>query len=952
MAVALSCPHCQSQLKLKRQPPSHKKTARCPQCKGAVPLFPLSDEQSGISSKSPESEDFIPKSSEKCTQPKRQAVGASGKEKGEENFLAPPQQPDEIGRLGPYRVLSRIGVGGMGMVFRAEDPSLKRQVALKVMLPQCASNPRRKERFLREAHAQARVEHEHIVAIFDAEPLGGVAYIAMPLLKGQSLFSALMQNPRPPLKEVLRIGREMAEGLAAAHEVGLIHRDIKPSNIWLDGKRRRVKILDFGLARVADTTEVGDLDEDSNSASAETGDAALTVQGAVLGTPLYMSPEQARGEKTDHRTDIFSLGIILYQMTTGSNPFNNPKTAAILEAVKNLNPPSPSIKNPEVTKPVSDLILHLLAKSVADRPDTAEEVAETLQQLETSLDSADIPLATPVLAPDDPWSDLDTTEESTLTTSAAPTPLETRKAKPRAARKRRPFLILGAVAAVVVAAAIAVVLTSSSKRPTPQPQPQPQPEPEPVTAKSTPPASKAAVVKKAFAWPADALREGRIPLMDLSTAKLLKGDEFDNLTSGWPQNKLETQEGTVLRGYKDGTYLLKKDFDGGVSVRSNQFVGFSTFVCQLDGRVVDDPSASWELSFGNDQQRKAITLKLNAAGKLKVVLTENDNDEQEPLFSGTHVAIRKGNEFNRLAVIYTAERLEVYVNGVAVCDPLSVPVRLQPVNIALGLSGGGKSSAEFRRLTVSSADGLPTPEERLKNREVPVKDSFRLPFTWTVAALREGRVTLPDLGMLKLLKTDDFKDPTTGWPQGKSENKGIAVQRGYKDGTYFIRKEYDSGWSYGGSSQFVGFSSIVCQAEGRVVDDKLASWDLWFGSEQQRKAIIVRLNGVGIYRVVLWDYDKGDQVLLQAGTHSAITRGNEFNKVTVIYTVDRLEVFVNGIAVCDPVLLPIHLQTVRLALGISGGVKSTTEFRRLSIWSTDGLPTPEERIKTGAVPLK
>jgi len=241
MAVALSCPHCQSQLKLKRQPPSHKKTARCPQCKGDVPLFPLSDEQSGISSKSPESEDFIPKSTDKNIQTKRQASPASGKDKGGENFFAPPQQPDELGRLGHYRVLSRIGVGGMGMVFRAEDPLLKRQIALKVMLPQYASNPIRKARFLREAEAQARVEHEHIIAIFDAKEVDGVVYLAMPLLKGQSLFSALMQNPRPPLKEVLRIGREMAEGLAAAHEVGLIHRDIKPSNIWLDGKRRREK---------------------------------------------------------------------------------------------------------------------------------------------------------------------------------------------------------------------------------------------------------------------------------------------------------------------------------------------------------------------------------------------------------------------------------------------------------------------------------------------------------------------------------------------------------------------------------------------------------------------------------------------------------------------------------------------------------------------------------------
>ena len=375
MAVTLSCPHCQTQLKLNR-PPRSNKTARCPKCKGIVPLA------TGHSPKPP---------------------AASSSEKEEGIFLAPAQQPDELGQLGPYRVLSRIGAGGMGMVFRAEDPTLRRQVALKVMLPQYASNPTRKARFLREAHAQARVEHEHIVAIFQAGEQDGVAFIAMPLLKGQTLGAALAQNPRPPLKEVLRIGWEMAEGLAAAHEAGLIHRDIKPSNVWLDGKRRRIKILDFGLARAADTTEFGESREESDSAVPGFDDGALTVQGKVVGTPLYMSPEQARGEKVDHRTDLFSLGIVLYQMTTGSNPFSGQDRLAILDLVKNHNPVAPSAINPDVPQAVSDLILRLLAKPVAERPASAEEVADALQTLESSLHSTENPVATPVLAPDDPW---------------------------------------------------------------------------------------------------------------------------------------------------------------------------------------------------------------------------------------------------------------------------------------------------------------------------------------------------------------------------------------------------------------------------------------------------------------------------------------------------------------------------------------------------------------------
>jgi hypothetical protein len=131
--------------------------------------------------------------------------------------------------------------------------------------------------------------------------------------------------------------------------------------------------------------------------------------------------------------------------------------------------------------------------------------------------------------------------------------------------------------------------------------------------------------------------------------------------------------------------------------------------------------------------------------------------------------------------------------------------------------------------------------------------------------------------------------------------------------------------------------------EGRVVDDTRSSWDLWFGNDQQRKALIVRLNGAGKFRVALWDYDKGDQALLYSGSHTAIKRGNEFNKLTVVYTADRLELFVNGVAACDPIVAPLRLQPVRVALGVSGSVKDTAEFRHLSIWSADGLPKPEER---------
>ena len=242
-------------------------------------------------------------------------------------ILNPPELPGELGRLGGYRVLSILGKGGMGAVFEAEDPHLRRRIALKVMLPKMAAKPSAKARFFREARAQAAVEHLHVVAIHQVGEDNGVPFIAMPLLKGQMLSARLRQTPPLPLVEAVRMGREMALGVAAAHQKGLIHRDIKPGNVWLEGANQQVRLLDFGLARVA--TEDSDVDCPT-----------LTGEGMVVGTPAYMSPEQGRSEEVDSRSDLFSLGVVLYQMTTGELPFKGSSTLAVLTSLA-LDAPRP-----------------------------------------------------------------------------------------------------------------------------------------------------------------------------------------------------------------------------------------------------------------------------------------------------------------------------------------------------------------------------------------------------------------------------------------------------------------------------------------------------------------------------------------------------------------------------------------------------------------------------------
>lgn len=282
-------------------------------------------------------------------------------------FLAPAQTPEEMGRLGPYRVLRMLGSGGMGMVLLAEDPQLQRQLALKVMKPSVASDPSTRERFLQEARAMASVEHDNVITIHQVDEANGVPFLAMPLLKGESLDERLKRTGSVPLMDAVRMGREIAQGLAAAHAQSLIHRDIKPANVWLEEENDRVRIVDFGLARAVD------------------GGAKLTQSGAIVGTPAYMAPEQINGEELDNRCDLFSLGCVLYQLVTGKSPFYRRDTISTLTAVGTDHPDAPDRLNPDVSEKISSLVMRLLEKKRENRPESAQQVAEELEFLERKL---------------------------------------------------------------------------------------------------------------------------------------------------------------------------------------------------------------------------------------------------------------------------------------------------------------------------------------------------------------------------------------------------------------------------------------------------------------------------------------------------------------------------------------------------------------------------------------
>jgi serine/threonine protein kinase/Flp pilus assembly protein TadD len=305
-----------------------------------------------------------------------EAAAARDPSLGEESylpFLAPADGPDYLGRLGPYHVVSVIGQGGMGVVLKARDPRLNRLVAIKVLAPQLAAYLGARKRFLREAQAAAALNHEHVVTIYAVDEFNGFPYIVMEYVVGPSLAEMIGRGKRSAIRDTLRIGSQIAAGLAAAHQQRLVHRDIKPANILLESSGSKVKITDFGLARAV-------------------GETQITHTGQVTGTPEFMSPEQARGEDLDHRSDLFSLGCVLYAMCSGQSPFRAKTCWEAIGRVCNEQPRPLREIAPETPDWLSAIIAKLLAKDPNARYQSAAEVATLLERhLAEQRETPDLP---------------------------------------------------------------------------------------------------------------------------------------------------------------------------------------------------------------------------------------------------------------------------------------------------------------------------------------------------------------------------------------------------------------------------------------------------------------------------------------------------------------------------------------------------------------------------------
>jgi formylglycine-generating enzyme required for sulfatase activity len=852
------------------------------------------------------------------------------------SFLQPSQRLDALGRLDEYEILSVVGKGGFGIVLRAFDEELHRIVAIKVLAPEIASHGTARERFVREAKAAAAVAHENIVTIHRVEKKAKIPYLVMQFIGGVTLSEKIEAAGLLSVKEILRIGMQISEGLAAAHKHGIIHRDIKPGNILLENGVERVKITDFGLARLVD-------------------DASVTQSGTVAGTPMYMSPEQANGEPIDLRSDLFSLGSVLYVMCTGKAPFRASSTMAVMKRVCDETPRAIQESNPDIPVWLSDIVTKLHAKKPEDRYQTAKEVAELLGRHLADLQAGR-------------GGSVSDRSAAPVTIDAA-TPVAHAPGSPKRWRSRwavaLPILAGMFVIAVVVGSRY---LPRGDKAVVPVPVNPPfvpvfgGPDWRPLTDNSW----------KRFVGAAKHTPPGQGPERFILTA----GTSMDTLDK-LPRNFHLRMEVNLEHGQGTVRFHAQPRWDGKSPFPSDSF-----------------PKDGWFLDFIENQGDKH---KLDAALYAK-----------DPANANTIVAsgIAKLGEWFYLEIIAKDEHADVLVNGHQYIKLHHGNGRVPPAGVlSLWNTGRNDSEIAFRNIEIKDLTAPTQPQRSIAGQwesdwgpvtlsHKPIEGTDPVPVTgfFQPEPDKKGTITVgsfdPVQGLLKITCAEPWRSGTSSAVLKASSDgnklEGTWTNDSNQSGIWTMLRKHDSeppsqpvplydaqlqttrfGWLVHendfsktgfqngryfvavtpGGSRHVGTptgsqSEFACEVVGRITGSPTSMWGLRIQNAAHKWSLDFRLNGQQELDVRIGDAVDKEFKEQSLRKNPAIKAGEEFNKLTVISRRGRFEVYVNGVQIGDPVPADhVKMPVIFVLSAYSGDNKaSRAEFERFTVWPADALP--------------
>lgn len=777
-------------------------------------------------------------------------------------------------QIGQYQIQEQIGQGGMATVYRAYQPSINRSVAIKILPSQYAQDPNFVKRFEQEARAIAALEHPHILPVYDFGTQEGLTYMVMRYVKSGTLSN--LMGSTLPYERVVRLISDVARALDYAHKRGVVHRDIKPSNILIDDNGEPL-LTDFGIAKMMGGS----------------GATQLTGAGSVLGTPAYMSPEQAQGVSIDGRTDIYSLGVVLYELLTGQQPYQAETPVAVV--LKHLSEPltSPRKINPNVPDPLEQVVIKAMAKEPGQRYQTAGEMQRALQQALMEIQSGGRTVSVPVSS----------TPTQNVTSAAPPAP--------KSGGKLGPWLIGGGIAVALLCVLglgllfFGMMASTSDRKVTPVAQASPTVVSIGIEKTATPTATpEAPVATPTLAQ--SSVDATPVPIVDIPglDGEILLEDDFSSNHNDWATDEQKDEYGVTNSEFADGRYRMTQEAKQGVFVWNNlPDTDFDNFILSIEATIVDQKVAdtfAYGLTFReNVADADLYTFEVDNKGYYSVSVRHKE--EWKTLAKSTKLAAINLEGTNQLTVKAVGPSLTFYVNGHEATTLKDDTLAGGAIGLALDLyDQGDKATVDFDNLVVRA----PNAEE--------------------LAALGN------DSG--SIIFEDTFDSDAKGWSTGEFEDEYSQNEVTIENGYYTVNVTSKPDKLPYVEKQLPGrdFSDFVLTIEATPRDSETHySYGVAFRLDEDGNVYVFEVGNDGLYAVLL--YDDEWKKLKDWSSTPAIKPG-ETNRLIVSAKGSTLAFFVNDVQLTTLENDTITTGKIALVVDMAEGDKSAVvDFDNLVI---------------------